>query len=150
MATYKRGSGNYKSSFINVIIKTVDEGRTTSPTLANDSELKYSIRAGKSYFGTVHLMVKAHATPDFKFTFRAMTGGATYQLHSSDSSVPVATTAFGSSRAFTCDDTIQSILGHFWVRPTASEVLNFQWAQTNSDANSTNVLAGSTMTVYEA
>ncbi len=150
MATYKRGSGNYKSSFMRVKIKTVGQGRTSTVTLQDDDELKFTIKKDHRYFGFARLLVKAHADADFKLTFKATVGGAAYQTYSYESSAVVAPIAFGSSKTYTTDDTVQTVSVQFWVKPTADADLILQWAQVTSDANSTNVQEGSMLVIFEA
>lgn len=138
------------------ILKTADETRNSTTTLANDSALVVSLGASTSY--VIRLVVFttiANATMDFKFAtaysgtvtgnvytaWRAAAGGvatgtsAEFQGISSGQIASTALTAATSGVGYVYVD--QSIL------TDAAGTWSFQWAQNTSDASNATVGRGS-------
>ncbi len=150
MATYKRGSGNYKSSYFKTAVKTADVTLTNDSTVNDDDELKVSLKANTRYSGWVQLAFKAHGTPDLKVTFKAISGSvyAFYMIGSL--ATAVTRTNFGTELTINCDNSFQFIIIPFnFLTGSSLQQVVFQWAQATSDANNTIVYQGSTMFVYE-
>ncbi len=151
MATYKRGSGNYKSSFIQIKMRSATQGVTSSSTVVNDNTLFVKAKANKNYSGYVLVRVQSHPTPDFKYTFAAITGALTEIYVADISGVPSAQIIFGTETSITTDDTTQDIIVFFVVSMGSTDGnIQFQWAQNTADGDESKVYKGSTMVVFEA
>ncbi len=151
MATYKRGSGNYKSSFLQMVIKTTNQQHNSQATLQDDTELKIDVRPNKKYGGFLLLYYKAHATPDIKIAFKSITGTSVAGYIVGSPIIPLTKVSFGTSATWETDDTNQIIIIYYnLVTGSSAGTLQFQHSQDTSDANDTKVYAGSYLVMFEA
>ncbi len=148
MATYKRGSGNYKSSFINVITQKAPH-TINSETTMQDTELVFPLRASTRYSGLLILRFSSGVTPKIDFTFTAISG-TTLAEFGQQTSAPQNPTAFGTDKGFNTDAATEIIILAFFVTTgTGGGTLQFQFAQNVSDAGATVFKQGSQMVVFE-
>ncbi len=151
MATYKRGSGNYKSSFLNIITKKTSVTTTSDDSVNDDTELFLVLKPNKHYCGQVMLQFNSHADADIKFTFKAISGTSYARYATGAPAAPLGDVPFGTENTENTLATNQNIVIFFWVLTgSAGGTLMFQWAQATSDVNDTIVQEGSTLVVYEA
>lgn len=143
------------------VVKSADESVTSSAVLQNDNHLAFSVPQAGSYKFRIALRVSsaANAAGDIQlgFTFPAGTlywgafgldetlaSGSAGQYRSKfdvDAASPTAAAfPFGASTT----ETMIVIEG--LLVATGAGTLQFQWAQNTSNANATNVLAGSHLT----
>ncbi len=152
MATYKRGSGNYKSSFLQLRIKSVDQVKNSDVTYADDSELVIPVRANKNYFFIVWLIHNSGTDPDFKYKI-VDPSGATIHINQNALTHQTASITVTGNPAValtsTGADLVTGVMGHCIVGSTPGNI-SVQWAQQTSDAGATTLLAGSTLLVFEA
>ncbi len=150
MATYKRGSGNYKSSFINVIITKVDSTRTSTTTVADHAELVFTLRPLKRYYGYLYIRFKSNAVPDMKVTFKAITASERAIYIFGESVTPLSEIAFGIDTMITTDDNVQNQKINFFIETGATvSPLQFQWAQNTSSGDQSVIYESSTMVIFE-
>ncbi len=105
MGNYKRGSGNYKSSYLVTKVKQVDEGVNNSTTLQDDDELFLPLKANKVYVGELVMLENCPVQADIKTAFSIPTGatgeqaltGGLYRWSSAQGSQNITTTiAYGT------------------------------------------------------
>ncbi len=150
MATYKRGSGNYKSSFINVITKEADQQVTSSETMVDDNKLFFKLGNTRRYSGILFLRLDAEAAPDMDFTFKAITGTSYAEFEIGTATTAQTPAAFGVEHTLTTSGAIQTLYITFQLRTgSAGGTLQFQFAQGTSDAATTKVKQGSMLMVIE-
>ncbi len=150
MATYKRGSGNYKSSFINVIMKTADQLVNNSETLVNDLHLKFPLKANKRYAGYIMLRLDSPTAADMDITFNDISGAVNDDFVDGIGNNAENGTAFGTERVIATDAAAEVHMIYFWIT-TASTAgdLQFKFAQTVATVANTFVRSGSMMVVFE-
>ncbi len=131
----KRGNWTY------VVVKKADQTKTTDITLAADTELTQIVPIGTYQF-ELKVILKSHATPDFKYGI-IVTGTETGTWDNEGTS-PISV-SYGSSKSIQTDDAIEglSIVGN--VIAATECTIEFHWSQSTSDANDTIVKAGSTL-----
>ncbi len=149
MATYKRGSGNYKSSFLQIVIKKANETVNNSETLIDDAELKIPLKANKSYAGFLMLRFTSPAAADLDFTFKDMTGATNDSVNGSVTLLDDV--GHGTEIQINSTNVNQTVMlsFHCTMGSTAAD-LQFQWAQATATVGNTLVLAGSMLVVFEA
>ncbi len=149
MGSYKRGSGNYKSSYINVFTKPIDTSITSDNSVNDDPHLKMVLKPSTRYSGYMNLAINSGSTPDWHQTFKLISGSvgayfgtvgvAMFDVKTFGTNLPIATTG-----------NVQLHFLVFFVETgTAGGTLQFQWAQQNSDAGTTTLKKGSMMIVFE-
>jgi len=150
MATYKRGSGNYKSSFINVITKKTTTTIDTDDSLNNDTDLKFALRAQTYYHGYLHLRFNSVAAADIDVTFTDITGATADEFHLTSNAVAQNPIAFGTELNIPTDGAVENVIIHFTVKTgSIAADLQFQWAQGTSNGGNTIVYVGSSLVVFE-
>ncbi len=151
MATYKRGSGNYKSSYLQMIVKSADETVTSSETMQDDDELRLVLRPNKRYTGFIQLRLISPTAADFDYTFKVISG-TVYASHIAGmGSAYLDEVAFGTEYSVTATSgNIQLSTIAFYVRVgSGGGTLQFQWAQGTSNGGNTIVKQGSSLVVFE-
>ncbi len=148
MATYKRGSGNYKSSFMTIITKIATETINSTTTIQDDDELKKVLKANTRYTGLLLLLIDASSVPDLDITFKVISG-TVYARFGYVSGLQPAT-AFGVESGLQTSGADQFVSVLFAVKTgSGGGTLQFQWAQNVSDAAGTAIKEGSMMILYE-
>lgn len=145
-----------------LVVKTADESVTSSTTLQNDDQLKYPLLANLTYVFNLLAFYEGSTTGDIKFAFTVPTG-ATLEWASLRAGGSLASASFGT----TTEDVLGSgtvafggangagtrlpfqARGIVVMGSTAGD-LQFQWAQTTSDAVATTVFARSFLQVQRA
>lgn len=145
------GSIKYMSPWT-MVLKTADETRTNTTTLADDSSLKMSMAANTKYVFRTQIFFNAAATPDLKWR---------HSGPASPTSISITRRqiiAGGTSIGTIAEDTAYSALdiavaasggvGIIWIEGVIANGANagdfvFRWAQNTSDAAATTILAGS-------
>ena len=144
------------------VYKSADEARSSTTTLADDSDLLTSLAANSKYIVELDVWVETSATPDFKFDIN-FTGTTTsaktscWYPNAATASVNAGatTTASGcylsavlnSAHAFNVSAT-QTICLQIKVNietGASAGVLSFRWAQNTSNATAVTVTRDSTM-----
>ncbi len=134
-----------------VIIKTVDETVTSSTVLQNDNDLFFVAKANKIYI--VEFRLIAEEGGGGLDTVWAIPSGTMFLNdgnwdNSAVADALPATTELGIAASGTDERAFQM---HLWLRNGVTEgTVNFQWAQSVSNANATTVMAGSHIIVYES
>jgi hypothetical protein len=152
LAARPSGGGSGSSAW-STVSKEADQTRTTTTTLADDSDLTVSLAAGKY---AIRLLVQysiANATMDFKYALNytgtvtsafgmqrllqaGSAGGAGSQTEQILSALPSSSmTSSASGTGY-----LEVML---FIDLATSGTLSFQWAQNTSDAGACKVLAGS-------
>jgi hypothetical protein len=145
-------------------VKTSDEARNTTVTLADDSMLSVSLAASTTYWIEVAVGFNTGATPDIKATISYSSTitealGVLYgTIPSTDSravssaqtlrTLPINGAFFTTPRALGgAGSATAAATGGWYVRAlfksNGAGTLKVQWAQTVSDASNTTVLKGS-------
>ncbi len=151
MVNYKRGSGNYKSSYLQIVIKKASTDVTTETTVQDDSELFLSLKANRYYAGFIYFFLLSPATADIKYTFKAITGTVKAEYTKGFHTSPQGTLNFGTNGTNSTDGGSELKVLPFNVQMGATAgILQFQWAQNISDAGQTFCLKGSMIVCYEA
>lgn len=144
-----------------IISKSVDEGRDTTTTLANDSELLMTLEANATYFVEFYLNCAALDAAKIKTAWSVPAGatgsrnvlgpGSTANQASMDNvSMRAGTHTFTTSVTY---GTRNSAVNGFYVQETAVVVTSssgtcaLQWAQDASNATDTTIYARSLMRV---
>ncbi len=150
MATYKRGSGNYKSSFLTIHNVVSNELVNNTETLANSIYLKQSLKINKFYTGIVLFRVLSPAAADLDITFEDITG-ATGDSFSIGGTIINSPSNFGSQLTVSTDASTQTFMIRFWIKTgsTAAD-LQLQFAQNTATVGDTKILAGTMMMVFES
>ncbi len=150
MVNYKRGSGNYKSSYINFIIKETDQIVSNSTTLIDDSDLKFTLRASKRYYGFLTVRHISTSVADLKITFKVISGTG-YAFYSPVGTNVLSENAFGVESNPAGAGANKIALYYFWLKTgTGGGVLQVSWAQQAAEVSNTKVLEGSSLEVHEA
>ncbi len=151
MVNYKRGSGNYKSSYLQIVIKKSNEDVTTETTLQDDSELSLPLKANKHYGGVIYFYMLSPASADIKYSIKAITGTINALYSKGFKNTPVSTIAFGTAANNSTDGNTQFQAFPFTIHMgTSAGILQFQWCQNISDAGQTFCLKGSMIVCNEA
>ena len=126
--------------------------RTSTTTMTSDPDLTFSMSANTTYNVRAFIMFEAHTAPDIKIWYTAPypTLCMIHREHIAPTTPTVKTIAIDDFNTVT---TITCSTGVYWVLQFNALVQNwsnagtfaFQWAQNTSDANVTQVLAGSYM-----
>ncbi len=148
---YKRGSGNYKSSFLQAVVKQTDQLVNNSETFVNDLELFVPLRINKSYHFELTLLYSPKVTSDFKYTFTIPSGASgllcnEFPHPQDDQTTSDITNTFAIACA--THSTITQVVGTVSVGSTEGN-FQFQFAQNNATTEDTTVLKGSMLMVYE-
>lgn len=138
----------------NVVDKLSDETRNNTTTLANDSTLKFAMKANKTYVFRLHLVYTTGSNPDFKCGHNGPTGPGTIRIHrvnypqggTTESNVGIDTayntTGFATGTAVTGSGIVK-MNGVITNGSTAGD-FNITWSQNTLDAGvNTTVEAGS-------
>ncbi len=153
MATYKRGSGNYKSSFLQIFIKKTGQDVNNSETLVNCTELAASLKANKVYTGMLQLRISSPTAADLDITFADISGatGDVFVIGGGSQNSPSTTTSMGAELGVTTSAGNEVILVYFWITVGSTPgTLQLQFAQTVATVGNTTIQAGSSMMVVEA
>ncbi len=148
MATYKRGSGNYKSSYLTIISAVSGTTVNNSEALVN-TELVHPLKANKIYFGYVQLRVISPAAADMDYTFVDITGAVNDVFGLIHNTVETPS-FFGTQRSLQTDGANQIIMIQFFVRMGSTVAnLQFQMAQKTATVGDTKILSDSHMVIFE-
>lgn len=133
-------------------IKTLDEVRSATTVLADDTTLQFAMLGGHKYSVRIRVWFDTTAAGDFKW---ALTGPALNSARvtrkwiipggSAYAGVLVDTTYTASQSVVSAGTTGGYVEVDATIRPSADGIFRFQWAQDTSDAGNTSVLAGSYM-----
>jgi len=149
MATYKRGSGNYKSSFLQIKIAQGDQQVTSSTTLVNASILFMPLKVSRTYAFEFRLFVNSGTTPLLKVAVTAPSGATVLMSIGAWKYAP-GSTGTGSVQNMATDGNNQfAVITGRCIMSTTLGNLQLQYAQQVSDAGATKILAGSSLKVYE-
>jgi hypothetical protein len=131
------------------VIKPADESRNTTTTLADDTHLKFSMVASKSYVVEAMVWVYCPATPDFKFKFNGSTLASAWNRTQYGSDVLTLVTSFTAFASISMVSGSQQFvtieLKAFLNNSASPGVFAFQWAQNTSDGSDAAVALGSWM-----
>jgi len=151
MVNYKRGSGNYKSSYLQIVIKKTATDVTTETTLQDDSELFLPLRANKFYGGFIYFYLLSPVAAGIKFSVKAITGTLKAEFSKGFHTNPQSVLNFGTNATNSTDAGSEMKVVPFNVQMgTSAGTLQFQWCQDTSDAGQTFCLNGSMIVCYEA
>jgi len=136
-----------------MIVKKADQSVVSSITLIDDTELFATLGAGKTYLIICHYLVTSpSSTPDINMKYKNGNTGLDFGVLIDGN----GNSEVGGNLGDEFDFTIKSgQMGDidFIIRLKVSSggdyVLQFMWAQLNSNANATTVLEGSTLFIYE-
>jgi len=126
------------------VVKQVSQTQVSTVTVVIDDELFIPLEANRVYSFILTLLVKSHATADFRWDFSAPSGATgQYSLNALSSNVPQSGVVFGTETTGATNDTVESLFlfGRVVMGATAGN-LSFLWAQAVSDANDTIVQQG--------
>ncbi len=150
MVNYKTGPGNYRSSYINMFVKTADQTVNNSEVLVADLHLTPNYRIDKRYYGMIILRIISPSAADIDFQITAIAGTeyAHYVVGSpTGAQTPVN---FGSQISIPCDGSIQTVVIHYWMGgPSSNGNLIFKFAQTTATVGDTKLLEGSMLIQYQ-
>ncbi len=152
MATYKRGSGNYKSSYLNIHVKTADQIVNNSETIVDCTDLVHTLKANTRYSGMILLRLFSATGPDYVHTFKVISGTVYAEFISSGLLAPLGNpTNFATERNEVTDGAAEVMVIYFWLETGSSGggTIQYQFAQDTATASNTTVKVGSTMVVYE-
>jgi hypothetical protein len=128
------------------IIKNTTQDVTNSATLTDDSDLKFSVKAGKHYMLEMDIVISANDTNgDYKNAFSVGFGtmkgvgisiangtGSNAQLHNMDAYIATTTTDVKIGTAHSDLDYLHSIKIIFSFTPNANTVFKYQFANNNA------------------
>ncbi len=148
MVNYSRGSGNYKSSNVHVVILKADETVNNSETLIN-SALNLSLKVNKRYSGFLMLRFVSPSAADMDYTWAAITGAtnAGFEVGGGTANDEIAL-ATESTIATSGNNQIIMLSFSLKMGSTAG-TLQFKFAQTTATVGNTKVFQGSTLVVFE-
>ncbi len=145
---YKRGPGNYKSSWLRTVVKQEDES-VGDTTLQDDDELFFKASINTIYNVVIMLFLAWDAAPDFKYAL-SMPSGATGERNNATWASTAVNTAIDATTvtnlASSTGTRVLQIDYRVIIGSTSGQV-SFQWAQRFADAISAKVLKGSMLTV---
>lgn len=144
--------GYFREPLWRLFVKSLNETRNSTDTLADDAELSIPVEANETYSFRAEIWFDTSATPDFKF---AVTGPSspteiTIRGHfvavGGTNDTDFVDTSFGVSHSVT--GTGGTTGGHVKLKGLLQNGANagaitLQWAQNTSDAADTTVLGGS-------
>ncbi len=151
MGNYKRGPGNYKSSYLQTVVKKVDQSITNETTHQPDTELKLPLRANTSYGWELVFMVDAASVADIKMN---ITGPPNYAGEKTsityNSSFPQATTSLVTNEQGSTTGLVQIWMFYGRIITDLAGDIQVNWAQVTSSASATKVLQGSWLQVMQS
>ncbi len=153
MVTYKRGSGNYKSSYMQVIVKASNQTENSNETMVDDSHLKLVLRPSVRYTGYVVIQLQSGTTPDMDVTMKDITGATEdfFYVEGVGLGGLMDEISFGTEHSFVTDGSKELAVLHFSLLVgAAGGTLQFQFAQGTSDAGNTTVYKGSYLVVFNS
>lgn len=138
------------------IVKPIDTNRTSTTTLADDSDILFAMEANKSYFIDMFVNVFVRANPDFKYAISVPSGGffrAMERIVAQNTTITtdIITAVPGSTALTTSVDNYGfiHITGPYANGANAGN-WSFQWAQNTSDGvNAATVVAGSYLRYFQ-
>lgn len=127
-------------------VKSADETRNSTTTLAVDSDLDVAVEANSTYEVEMFVHMVTNTTPDFKHEVR-VPSGATVSLMAQRLALPTSVSAVafdgsGEEAEIGLAESHFSIRGFLVVGGTAGD-FEYWWAQNTSNAADTTVKAGS-------
>lgn len=139
------------------VVKTTIETRNSDTTLTEDTDLQFTLEAGKTYFIEGHVFFDTVAAADFKYDFDGPASTDLVRIKHSHV-IPGGTaevddfdTAFNATNSVTGSGTDGGYL-YFTaliINGVSEDVFSLRWAQDTSDAGDTSVLPGSRMVIKE-
>ena len=157
---YARGDGSWQpSTFGRIRMKTADESRNLTITVANDTDIQFDLAANTKYRFQGNIFFDTVAAADFKWRIAGPTGATLIRIHryniapgttthsdiAVDTAYSVADIAVTSGGA---DGGYVHFQGIIFNGGTAG-TFAFQWAQNTSNASNTTVRAGSFLAIVE-
>lgn len=145
----------------NIMVKSVSEDRSSTTTLADDSELTVELEAGAVYLVEMHILYAAQTVAGFRTAWTVPSGAtgvrtsisagsAQSQLNADNISgrwgVHNFTTATNHGERNDSTNLLW-LLERAVVTTSSAGTLALQWCQVTSNAAATRVAVGSTMTV---
>lgn len=133
------------------ITKSTTEQRTSTTTMTSDSALTFSMSANTKYTFRAWIIFEANSAPDIKVWYTWPTSPTLAKIQRTHV-IPWTPTAqvywvddVNTVTTIACTTWSYGILEFKWIVHNASNAWTFafQWAQNTSDANVTQVLAGS-------
>ncbi len=150
MGNYKRGSGNYKSSYLTTTVKTSNQTVNNDTTFQSDTQMVHALKPNRTYSMFFPLMFSSNATADIKVKWLIPTG-ASGKMGRSQSSPQVlnsitSSTILGGTNGNTnrC-----CVLYGFIIMGSTAGNMQFEWAQGTADVSDTIVLQGTQLILTE-
>jgi len=136
-----------------IVYKTTDESRTNTTTIADDSQLFFSVTANTQYQFKAEIFFDTGTTPDFKYRHAGPAAMNLVRIVRRDSIPGSGSLSYNMDTAFSASDiTLTSVSGTNGGYISLEGILHtgvnagtfsFKWAQNTSSATATTVLAGS-------
>lgn len=146
---YKRGPGNYKSSYLVTVLKKADQIINDENTPTNDTELFVPLKPNRSYCFQLQFFASVKPASDFRFGFTIPSGASGVKGNEFSHPPDDQTTEdIVDIQNVTCSD-----ITAFWVisgtvtTGSTAGNLQFTWAQSTSVVEDTKVLKGSMLMV---
>ncbi len=151
IGNYKRGPGNYKSSYLTTIIKKTDEIVNNSTTFQYDEYLQFKTRLNTTYNVTLKFIFQSSTTADLKYRLEIPFGGVADRIQGEWQHGPQNTSAWTTSQFIPGQGDKRIISVHGIITTASTEgSIKMEWAQNTLHASDTTIYAGSLMTVVEA
>ncbi len=150
MGNYKRGSGNYKSSYLRTVVKTTDQIVNNSTVVISDTQLKMSYKANKAYhiFLNMHFLGDATADLDHRFTHGSAIQAERGVIASTAQSTTLMSTERKDNAGGLTTERNAIYIGVF-ESDNENGILQLQWAQNVAVASDTTMKAGSYLMMAE-
>jgi len=125
-------------------VKEASETITSDDTVSNDTDLVVPLLANRRYGFLMLARVNSGVTPDFKYTFAAISNATGFYQNGALGSVPVSEVAFATTNGVGTNAGNQMLLTTGIVLMGSTDGnLQYQWSQLTSNGANTTLLEGS-------